>query len=364
MRRENAPDSLGKEQVRHLLRVRIGEARARAPRADLDERVSEPARVARELHGRSVGERLAVPRDRRLDQAPEEKADPAEHQHDEGGHVDHGEPAATLPAAAARREPQDRARDHRNHGEAEEEPDQPRAEPHVAVQDMAELMGDDALQLVAVEVHERASRDRDRGVGGTVSRCECVDAGLAVEHVDLRHGNPRGDRHLLDDVPEPPPQRIGRVGADSRAAELLRDLAAACRERHRAHETRYADRPQHDDRAHDHGDRVARERQVLAREQAAVLEREDRDGRDDDEVDRDHDRDHRDDEKKDHPARLPPRRGLAREEVHGGSGTPGQVKATFGTSRFCGDSISRSCAGRKLNMPATMLLGNTSRRLL
>ena len=68
-------------------------------------------------------------------------------------------------------------------------------------------------------------------------------------------------------------------------------------------------------------------------------------GDDDDEVDREHDRDHREDEQEDHPARLPPGRGLSREEIHGGlARRAAQVKRTFGASRFSGDSISSSCA--------------------
>ena len=65
---------------------------------------------------------------------------------------------------------------------------------------------------------------------------------------------------------------------------------------------------------------------------------QDRDRRDHDEVDRDHDGDHRDDEQEDQPARLPAGGGLPREEIHRRFSPPGgQVKLTFGTSRFCGD---------------------------
>ncbi len=339
-----------------------------AERPDLHQRVPEAIRIARELHGGGVGQRFAMARHRGLDQPPEEQADPAEGEHDQRRHDDDGQAAAALaPApAAARRQAQDRARDHRDHREAEQQPDQARAEAHVAVQHVAELVRDHALKLVATQVHERAARDRDRRIRGAVSGREGVDARLALEHVDLRHRHAGGDRHLLDDVAQPLLERVGGVGADARAAELLGDLAAAGRQRHGAHEARDADRPQHHDRREGQRERVTRQRHVRAREQpAVVLDGEDRDRRDHDEVDRGDDRDHRDDEQENHPARLPPGGGLPREEIHAGlARRAAQVNFTAGTSRFAGDSISSSWAGEKANVLATMLPGNISRRLL
>ena len=63
-------------------------------------------------------------------------------------------------------------------------------------------MGDHALELVAVEVLERAARDGDRGVAARAPGRERVDARFLLEHVDLRNGQPGGERHLLDDVDE------------------------------------------------------------------------------------------------------------------------------------------------------------------
>ena len=355
--------------MRDFLRVSVHEARAGAERTDLHQRVPQALRVARELHGGGVRQRFAVARHRGLDQPPEEQTDPAEREHDERCNEDRlrCRAAALRPAAAAaRREAQDGARDHRDDRESEQQPDQARAEPHVAVQHVAELVRDHALQLVAVEVDERAARDRDRGVRGAVAGREGVDPRLALEHVHLGHRHAGGDRDLLDDVAQPPLERVGRVGADARAAELLGHLAAPGRERDGAREARDADRPQHHHGREEHHQRVTRERHVRAGERpAVVLYGEDRDRRDDDEVDRDHDRDHRDDEQEHHPARLPPGGGLAREEVHAGlARRAAQVKLTAGTSRFAGDSISSSWAGENANMLATTLPGNISRRLL
>ena len=48
--------------------------------------------------------------------------------------------------------------------------DQPQIEPHVAVENVAELVGDDALQLVARELLGTAARDADHGVARRDSR--------------------------------------------------------------------------------------------------------------------------------------------------------------------------------------------------
>ncbi len=82
-------------------------------------------------------------------------------------------------------------------------------EPHVAVQDVAELVRDHALQLGAVEVLERAACDGDRGIAARAAGRERVDARFLLENVDLRNRQPGGERHLLDDVDETP-LRAGR----------------------------------------------------------------------------------------------------------------------------------------------------------
>src|SRR3546814_8038190 len=62
--------------------------------------------------------------------------------------------------------------------------------------------------------------------------------------------------------------------------------------------------------------------------------------------------------------------GLVFEEVHSGAGVTSHSAAqnsTFGAARTCSccsAGISSNAAGAKLNMPATMLEGNTSRLLL
>ena len=100
-------------------------------------------------------------------------------------------------------------------------PDQAEVEPHVAVEDVAELVADHALQLVAGERLERAARDGDDGVAGRVAGGEGVDARLVVQHVDRRHGHAGGDRHLLDHVEQPALGRIAACRARQRRAPTM-----------------------------------------------------------------------------------------------------------------------------------------------
>ena len=60
--------------------------------------------------------------------------------------------------------------DERQHEDAEGEPDQLLVEPHVAVQDVAELVRDHALQLGAIEALERAARDAIAAFAGRAAR--------------------------------------------------------------------------------------------------------------------------------------------------------------------------------------------------
>ena len=107
-------------------------------------------------------------------------------------------------------------------------------------------MRDDALQLIPGELRERAFGDRNRGVGGGVSRRERIDGRVPVEHEDLRDGHATGDGHLLDDVQQP--LRIGVVGTwvDEPGTKRRCDGAAATRERAETDPAREADAADHD----------------------------------------------------------------------------------------------------------------------
>ena len=55
---------------------------------------------------------------------------------------------------------------------------------HVAVEDVAEFMADDALQFVAGQLGDAAARHADRGIPSGVPGGKGVDAFLVVEHID------------------------------------------------------------------------------------------------------------------------------------------------------------------------------------
>ena len=78
MRGEHAAEALGEIHVAGLGRPRADELRAEHGRADSLQRAGDPLRIARELHGRGVGQILALPRHGRLDEVAEEQADEAE----------------------------------------------------------------------------------------------------------------------------------------------------------------------------------------------------------------------------------------------------------------------------------------------
>jgi hypothetical protein len=73
-------------------------------------------------------------------------------------------------------------------------------QPHVAVQDMAEFVADDALQFIAGEHVNGATGDADGGIAGRVAGGEGIDGALVVQHIHLRHGHAGSDGHFFDDI--------------------------------------------------------------------------------------------------------------------------------------------------------------------
>jgi hypothetical protein len=153
-------------------------------------------------------------RHRGHDQPTEECSHQAQHKHAQA----HQHQAATgiIPSrrASAGREHEDAADDGQRH-DPEDQSDQPDVEPHVAVEDVAELVGHHALQLVAGQVVEGALGDGDHGIARGVAGREGIDAGL-LQNIDGGHRHSRREGHLLDDVEQPLLPRVG-----SRAGYLL-----------------------------------------------------------------------------------------------------------------------------------------------
>src|SRR5437763_16355621 len=73
-------------------------------------------------------------------------------------------------------------------------------EPHVAVDDMAELMGDDALQLISLEAVDRTLSHANTSVLDVQTGGEGVDAAFADEYEYGRRLDAGGDGQLFDDV--------------------------------------------------------------------------------------------------------------------------------------------------------------------
>src|SRR5437868_7960113 len=115
-------------------------------------------------------------------------------------------------------------RDRLNAGENAEGLD---VEPHVAVDDMAELMGDDALQLISLEAVDCTLRDANASVLDVQAGGEGVDAAFADEYEHGRRLDAGGDGQLFDDVEQL--RLIGIIGRirDARTAEEASDVAAA-----------------------------------------------------------------------------------------------------------------------------------------
>src|SRR3954467_7370907 len=68
-------------------------------------------------------------------------------------------------------------------------------EPHVAVDDVAELVGDDALQLISLEAIDGSLRDADDSVLRVEAGGEGVDATLVGENEDGGGLDARGKCH-------------------------------------------------------------------------------------------------------------------------------------------------------------------------
>ena len=60
-------------------------------------------------------------------------------------------------------------------------------------------MADHALEFVTRELAKATACDPDHRIACPKARREGVD-GLLFQHIDLRHGNSRGQRHFLHDV--------------------------------------------------------------------------------------------------------------------------------------------------------------------
>src|SRR5436305_2688021 len=101
--------------------------------ADFFQRAGDAAGIARELHGRRVGEKLALPRHGRLDQAAEEITDITEQEHSEPDRADRNDDSAGFAIesdASAGDGPQNAAAGEADDENAEDERGESQVEPH------------------------------------------------------------------------------------------------------------------------------------------------------------------------------------------------------------------------------------------
>ena len=220
----------GEEHVRKLLAVQGEHHGGRAQGEDRIQRARDRLRVASELHARRVGEKLALPRDGGLDrirgeasrkaderdQCPEERADCV-------GIAFFPRHALGLPGGAIHQllallaEPRQSGQD----------ADQPQVERHVSIEDVAELVTHDALQLLARQLLQCPAGDDDHRLVGRVPGDQGIDRGLALQEVHRRHADARSDRHFLDHVEQPALGLAAFPGIDIARAEQPGDRLAA-----------------------------------------------------------------------------------------------------------------------------------------
>src|SRR5205814_319647 len=144
------------------------------------ERARQPSRIARKLYRSSVGQSFALTAYGRLDQAPKEHACPT---NDNKGHTNYRK--EKLASLCADEDPTN----NRQTKNSKYQPHEPQIEAHVAIENVAELVGNDSLKFVTRKYFHTAARHADGRIARGMARRKCVDSRLAVHEVNLR------DRH-------------------------------------------------------------------------------------------------------------------------------------------------------------------------
>src|SRR5262249_17571340 len=115
-----------------------------------------------------------------------------------------------------------RPADHADQQDPEQHSHQAKVELHVAIENVAELVADHPLQLVAGEAVDGASSEADYRIVRVVPGGEGVDPVLAIEYVNRWDGTTRGQCHLLDHIERPALARVASIGIDQATPEHLR----------------------------------------------------------------------------------------------------------------------------------------------
>src|ERR1035437_4595670 len=216
-------EAVAKKHMAHIRRVGGFQFGTVTVTSDFLQRAGKSAGIARELNGRGVGQKFALAADGGLNQPPEKNANATD---DQQGNAEKWQRifVAAVAAAGVKQNSPDggEAQNAKNNSQ------QPEVEPHVAIQNMAEFVADDALQFVARQHLDAAARDADGRVARRMAGGKSVYAFLAIQNVDLRHRHAGGDGHFLDDVEQFAFVRVRRALAHEPSAHLPgHDPAAA-----------------------------------------------------------------------------------------------------------------------------------------
>ena len=202
--------SLAEKQMRRFLGIIRLHDRFLFPTADPFQRSSDPKRIACELNRGGIGKKFALTRHGRLDQSRKENsgiADPQkqrpknQYRHDQSGRT---LAIIIIPARGAhghvRSHSEQTVSEHRNQQDPMQKTQDPYVESHVPIEDVAELMRNDPLKLIAREGFDASAGDsHDRVLRGRSGR-KRIDPQFAFQQVHRRYRRARGQSHLLDDV--------------------------------------------------------------------------------------------------------------------------------------------------------------------
>jgi hypothetical protein len=224
-------NAFGKKSVTGCGSAWTSHARTVGQTADLLQRSGNAVRVARELNCGGVGQVFPLPAHRGLDEVAEKRSGKTDGHQAQSERQDAG-PTLVVAASAAgeRRRAQQEITDDAKHQDAIEYAHQADIEPHIAVEDMAELMGDDALQLLPVQTLDGALSDADHRVARRKAGGEGVDARFIGQQVHRRYRRTRGDGHFLDDVEQLALIQVLRILREQLSAQRLRNNLAAGRQ--------------------------------------------------------------------------------------------------------------------------------------
>ena len=210
---EHAAHGGAEEHVGKIFGARNPYVRPAGKSTDSLERARDAIRVAGKLNGCGIGEKFPLSADRRPDERAEETTDQADHDQPDSNQ-DKGSSTFVLAPSAVTGAPSCMEHDFADTGEkdyAEQNPRKTDVDAHVSVENVAEFMGHDSLQLVPCQFGRATTGDSDHGVTGGKTGGKGIDA-FFLHQVDRWNGRSRSNGHFLHHVENPSLEGISRVG--------------------------------------------------------------------------------------------------------------------------------------------------------